>query len=131
MERVQDILRRFLEQHSLRGPMAGWHAVEDWPAVVGPEVAKRTRAIAFRDRILFVEVSTSVWMNQLTFLKPEILSRLAEAAGPGVVQDIQFVMAGREGPGQRGGSPSRAGRGGRGDAGRSEESPDRPRPGRG
>lgn len=95
MERVHDILRRFLEQPSLRGPLAGWHAVEDWTALVGPEVARRTRAVAFRDRILFVEVSSSVWMNQLTFLKPEILDRLARSAGPGVVEEIQFVIAGR------------------------------------
>ena len=95
MERVQGILRRILEQSSLRGPLAGWEAAERWPSVVGPEVARRTRAVAFRDRVLVVEVSSSVWMNQLTFLKAEILRRLSEAVGPDVVADIQFVMAGR------------------------------------
>jgi predicted nucleic acid-binding Zn ribbon protein len=131
MEHVKDILRRFLEQDSLRGPLAGWRAMEDWPAIVGPDVARRTRAVALRDQVLLVEVSSSVWMNQLTFLKPEILIRLREAAGPGVVADIQFVMAWREEPGPRGSSPGDSSRGARDESVRSEDSPDRTRPGRG
>jgi predicted nucleic acid-binding Zn ribbon protein len=109
MERVQSILKRFLEGTPLAGALAGWRGLGVWDAAVGPEVAKRARATAFRDGALVVEVTSSTWMNELTFLKPVILDRLAAELGPGVVRDIQFVMANRPGRGRAGEDPERPG----------------------
>lgn len=131
MERVQGILTRLLEGQALGGALAGMRVIGLWPSVVGPEVAQRTCAAGFREKCLIVEVFSSVWMNQLTFLKAEILGRLTEAIGPGVVSDIQFVMAGRREPGRRGSAPGAPSRGARAERVRDEDSPGRTRPEKG
>jgi predicted nucleic acid-binding Zn ribbon protein len=113
MERVQEILKRLLEGHVLGPATAGMRLMDLWAPAVGPEIARRTRAVSYRDACLVVEVTSSVWMNQLTYLKAEILSRLNQAAGPGAVSEIQFVMAGRSEPGERGSAPGAPGRGAR------------------
>ena len=45
--------------------ISGWEAVEVWSEVVGDRVAKRTRAVRFRDGTLFVEVDGAAWVNEL------------------------------------------------------------------
>ncbi|HWI40739.1 MAG TPA: DUF721 domain-containing protein [Verrucomicrobiae bacterium] len=59
-----------------------------WEQAVGPQVARQARPVKFGDGILTVAVATSPWMHQLSLLKPEIVSRINEAAGETVVGDL-------------------------------------------
>jgi hypothetical protein len=43
---------------------------------VGPDVARRTRAVGVRDRELMVEVQGAVWMGHLAVLRQGILDDL-------------------------------------------------------
>lgn len=61
-----------------------------WLEVVGSSVAEHSRVIGFsRDRLL-VAVRSSVWAQELTYLKPSILSALRERCHPRVTppQDL-------------------------------------------
>lgn len=63
-----------------------------WPAIVGPEVARRAVPKSFSGSALVVAVANSTWLQELSFLKGEILDRIAEAVGPGVVEEIRLVL---------------------------------------
>jgi hypothetical protein len=64
-----------------------------WDEVVGPQVARRARPSAIRDGVLTVTVASGPWLQQLTFLKAEIISRLNEKVGEGLVREI-YLKAG-------------------------------------
>lgn len=49
---------------------------EVWKQTVGEQIAKNTCPASVRSGILFVDVSTPVWMQQLTFMKDQILEKL-------------------------------------------------------
>lgn len=51
-------------------------ATEEWNAVVGPEVARRTRPVGVRGGELLVEVQGAVWMGHLAVLRQGILDDL-------------------------------------------------------
>jgi predicted nucleic acid-binding Zn ribbon protein len=85
-------LTETLRRLGLERGIAGWRAVEEWPAVVGPRIARRTRAVEFRDGTLVVEVEGSAWLHELGFLKRELLEQLARRLGPRHVVDLRFVM---------------------------------------
>ncbi|HME82395.1 MAG TPA: DUF721 domain-containing protein [Candidatus Eremiobacteraceae bacterium] len=64
-----------------------------WPDAVGVDVARRTRAGAFRDGALTVLTPSSAWSHQLTFLAPTIIERLRERC-PGVdLRRLKFAVA--------------------------------------
>ena len=61
-----------------------------WEKVVEGEVKKNTEALKVQNRTLYVMVKNSVWAQELTFLKKEIIKKMNEAAGFGAVADIRF-----------------------------------------
>ena len=94
MESLASILPGLLQQLGLAGEAQGWRAVAEWPVVAGARIARHTRAVAFRDGTLNVEVEGSAWMQELGFLKPDLLRNLNRHLGASVVRDVRFSPAG-------------------------------------
>ena len=92
MQPLDVALAQTLRRLGLERGIAGWRAVEEWPSVVGPRIARRTRAVEFRDGTLVVEVEGSAWMHELRFLERELLAQLATRLGSRQVRDLRFVM---------------------------------------
>ena len=61
-----------------------------WEGVVGPQVAGVTQVEFVRDGVLFVRVKNSVWANELTLLKEDMLRRLNSKLGGRILTDIHF-----------------------------------------
>jgi len=93
MKPLAAILPGVLRDLRLDEAAAGWRAVADWPALAGERIAKRTRAVAFRDGVMTIEVEGSAWMHELGFLKRELVRRANQRAGANVVRDVRFVPA--------------------------------------
>ena len=93
MQSVGSVLDRVLTDLGLKPALQGWRAVEAWPATVGSRLAARTRAVAFRDGTLHVEVDGSAWLHEIGFLKRDLLKRLHEALGTDEVKDLRFTTA--------------------------------------
>ena len=87
------ILPALLKELRLDEAAAGWRAVADWPALAGERIAKRTRAVGFRDGVMTIEVEGSAWMHELGFLKRELVRRANQQVGANVVRDVRFVPA--------------------------------------
>jgi predicted nucleic acid-binding Zn ribbon protein len=75
---------------SLGLPPAGAVArlVRAWPGVVGEAVAAHTRPRWVRDGVLSLAVDDPVWAAQLRWMEGDLLARVAEVTGPGVVERI-------------------------------------------
>lgn len=65
-----------------------------WREAVGETIARHAEAIGIRGGVLWVAVDGSVWMQELAARRREILARLAERVGPGVIGDVRFVVKG-------------------------------------
>ena len=63
-----------------------------WEAVVGPHIAKKATPEGIRNGILQVSVVSSVWMQELTFMKQQILERINQACVSSGVKDIRFRL---------------------------------------
>ena len=93
MKPLAAILPALLKELRLDEAAAGWRAVADWPALAGERIAKRTRAVGFRDGVMTIEVEGSAWMHELGFLKRELVRRANQQVGANVVRDVRFVPA--------------------------------------
>lgn len=83
-------LDKALRRSDLEGPMKEALCLELWDEVVGETTARATRADSIKEGTLFVSVKSSVWAQQLGFLKPEIIRKLNERVGKKIIRDIQF-----------------------------------------
>ncbi len=59
-----------------------------WPDIVGEPIATHTRPDQIRFKKLCVFVHNSVWLQQLTFLKPVLLEKVNAMAGETLVTEI-------------------------------------------
>jgi predicted nucleic acid-binding Zn ribbon protein len=81
-----------LQQLGLGRELDGWRAVEQWAQLVGSRIATHTRAVAFRDGTLQVEVDGSAWMHELGFLKRDLIVTINRSLGADLVRDVRFMI---------------------------------------
>jgi predicted nucleic acid-binding Zn ribbon protein len=67
-----------------------------WREAVGEPIARRTETLGVRGGVLWVAVEGSAWMQELSARRPEIVARLAERVGAGVIRDVRFVVKGSD-----------------------------------
>jgi len=60
----------------------------DWRQIIGEPIASHTWPDQIRFKKLYLIVQNSVWMQQLTFLKPTLLAKLNAAAGTTLITEI-------------------------------------------
>lgn len=92
MEALPLVLTRLFKRLGLEDELQGWRAVEDWARVVGPRVARHTRAIGFEQGVLRVEVEGSAWMHELGYLKQDLIKAVNRELGMDRVRDVRFVV---------------------------------------
>jgi len=97
VERVGDVLQRWIKFHRREGGLQEYSVRERWPEVVGPQLSQRTQPQSLRDGLLTVVVVSASWLNELSFMRTTILQRLNELLGQGTVRAVRLV-AGRVTP---------------------------------
>lgn len=102
-ERVGDALSRMLERLGVAREVASQSAIPRWEETVGPRIAGVTRAKAVSSGVLFVEVRSSAWLNELNLMRREIMKRLNAGQEEARIDRIIFTLS-EDGPGmERGG----------------------------
>ena len=66
--------------------------LERWPELVGDNLASHIRPSAIEAKTLVIAVEDPAWASQLKWLETDLLERLAEALGEGVVDDLRVVV---------------------------------------
>ena len=78
---VSSILRGLVSRHGMQTKMLEHRLRLGWTDIAGDQIAARTRPDQIRFRKLYVLVDNSVWLQQLTFLKPSLLQKIQKVAG--------------------------------------------------
>ena len=92
MEVVSGVVARVLRDLGLEDALLGWRAVKEWPEIAGPRLARRARAVEFRDGTLVIEVDGSAWMQEVGYLKRELIRKIDARLGAGIVRDVRVTL---------------------------------------
>jgi hypothetical protein len=90
---VSAVLATVAKRLGLETKLLEFQLRRDWPRIVGQPIAAHTRPDQIRFKKLYLLVENSVWMQQLTFLKPALLAKINEAAGTELVTEIVLRIA--------------------------------------
>ena len=99
-EKVAKILERLTTKMGIAARLEAEKAVVLWEEAVGKNIARRAKAVSIRNRILFVVVQNSAWLQELSLLKEGIIEKVNSLVGKEVVKDIVFRIGnpGKESP---------------------------------
>ena len=86
------MLERVLRRRGLDKQLQYQKLVEDWPRVVGPGLARVTRARSVRNGILVVEVPSSAWAMELNLRRRQIMKRVNDGRSIGI-RRVMFVLS--------------------------------------
>lgn len=92
MRKVGNIIDRVMSNLGLSRRYREQKALLVWDDLVGERIAGKTRPLYAREGTLVVEVENSTWMNELQFLKREIVEKLNKKLGEWVINDIHFLL---------------------------------------
>lgn len=99
MERASKLLRRLrLTGDPIDDAQVACAA---WALSVGKTIAGHTRAARMVRTRLVVEVEDAIWQRQLFTLTPQILAKLEQSLGRGVVEQVEFRIVPRRREPQR------------------------------
>jgi len=93
MAHISSILDTALKEFRVTSDTEMTRIWELWEDAVGEAIAQNAKPGAFKKDVLLVHVSSSVWMQQLRFLKQDLLSRINFALGQELVREIRFKIA--------------------------------------
>ena len=89
---VGEVLENFLSRSGLKRRVQEQKILDSWERVVGKTVAERTEPIRVQNRVLQVKVDSSVWMQQLQFMKGLIIQKFQQQMGGNFLQDLRFFI---------------------------------------
>ena len=81
---LSDAIAGYLSRAGLRERLQQTKVLDDWPTLVGPQIAKVTTPQGVtQDGTLFVGVASAAWMQELQLMTPTVLAKLREG-GKGI-----------------------------------------------
>ena len=85
---LTDVVAGLLKTQGFQSRMVEYSLQQQWSEIVGAHIGGHTYPETIRHRKLFLLAENSVWLQQLLFLKSELLSKIAGAIGEDVLTDI-------------------------------------------
>lgn len=89
---ISDLLGEFLRENNLEQHYLEDKAVQLWPEVLGPTVARYTGKIAVKDGVLLVHIQSAPLRQELFQCRHTLLQKLNEAVGAtDIIKDIRLL----------------------------------------
>ena len=80
-----------LKTYGIEKKVKEYQVIVEWPEIVGKKISKASKAEKVVDEILFIKVKNSAWRTELLFMKNQILKKIDEKVGVGIIKDIRFI----------------------------------------
>jgi predicted nucleic acid-binding Zn ribbon protein len=92
LQSIGDVLFSIFKKRGMTSKIKEHTIRKLWPKAVGPQIASQTQPDSLRNGTLFVKTVSSVWVQQLHFIKEEIRGKLNELAGESLIKEIRFIV---------------------------------------
>jgi hypothetical protein len=88
IDSVSSVLEGLARRLGLESKLLESRLRRNWVSIVGEPMASNTWPDQIRYKKLYLLVQNSVWLHQLTFLKPTLIHKLNTVAGGELITDI-------------------------------------------
>lgn len=88
---ISQAIQELLKTQHLKPKFDEANVVVSWERIVGKSIARRTRRLFIRDRVLFVELLSPSLKQDLGYHKTQMLELFRKEFGEDLVADIVFM----------------------------------------
>lgn len=88
---IGDAIRELLKSYQLTSKFDEATVVGSWERLVGKPIAKRTKKVSIRNKVLFVELDSPSMKNDLNLHKTQILEVFAKEFGKDVIRELVIM----------------------------------------
>lgn len=85
---LAEALKDYVKEMNLEGKLNETGLINSWEEIVGKAISSRTSKIYIKDKVLYVNLNSSVVRNELLMLRQALKEKLNEKAGSEVIRDI-------------------------------------------
>lgn len=89
---IRSVLDQTLRALEIDVPLKAHAIWGAWKEIVGESVALHAQPRSIHNRILFLNVSHSTWIQQLQFLKSTLIEKINAYLGEPLIEDIRFKL---------------------------------------
>jgi hypothetical protein len=94
---VGALIQDLLVEYNLSDEVRRHRVCTEWLDIVGPRNAARTWPSPIHDGVLWVRVSNSSWLHELSFLRDDIRARVnAHLGDPPLVEEVRLHLGRRQ-----------------------------------
>jgi hypothetical protein len=92
VEKLSSTIERILNDRGWGAKLKEYRVFSLWQKAVGPGIARHAQPASIRGKRLTVMVDSSAWMQQLSLMTPEVLSRVNDRLGPDGIESISLKL---------------------------------------
>jgi predicted nucleic acid-binding Zn ribbon protein len=85
---IQEVISEYLKELQIDRKLKEVGVVSQWEKLMGKTVSARTSQIYIRNRILYIQVTSSVLKNELLMMRQAIIDKINEQAGEKIVEQM-------------------------------------------
>lgn len=85
---ISDVLKEFVSKNRLQKGLDKVEVKDVWEQIMGPAITKYTREIRLDRETLYVELTSSVLREELSYGKEKIITNLNEALGRTLIKKL-------------------------------------------
>jgi predicted nucleic acid-binding Zn ribbon protein len=90
-QHIGDAIQELLRSYHIKSKFDEATLIASWEKLVGKPVAKRTKKISVRDKVLFVELDSPAMKNDLNLHKRQILQLFEKEFGKEIIREIVIM----------------------------------------
>jgi len=87
-----DVIQAVLERAGIEEGFRRHSALMYWDDIVGDKIARKARPRELEGKTLLVDVTSSAWVHELSYLKNDIIRELNQRVGGGAIDRIIFLV---------------------------------------
>jgi len=87
---IKDVLKDFVDTNNLQTGLDKVNVADTWANLMGNGVNNYTTAIQLKRDTLYVQLSSSVLREELSYGKDKIIAMLNESLGKDIIQKLVF-----------------------------------------
>jgi predicted nucleic acid-binding Zn ribbon protein len=85
---LKEVIQYLLKSYGLERKLDEQHIRAKWAELVGPMINRYTSSLKIKGDVLFVEISSPVVRNELSYAREKLLQSLNESVGKTILKKI-------------------------------------------
>ena len=85
---ISEVLQEYKKEMNIDYKLKEVEIINAWEDIAGKAIAKRTKRVYVRNRVLYVETNSPVVRNELLMIREIIKERINEKAGESLVDSV-------------------------------------------